>query len=550
MGYQALLFCPDERAARAVTQVLSELDFEVSLCTEPFGAVKKMMAAVFDAVVVDCENEQNATLLFKSARTAANSQSALAVAIVEGQAGVAKAFRIGANLILTKPINVEQAKGTLRVARGLLRKNEATKSSTTSAITGKPLSFSPDPSEPVSMISRSMAAQPVAPVTTTAPLTQQAAPHAAAAMPGLDPISVPAPAAVAIPAIPKAALSSPLSTATATGSGSAAATAPAPEPQPLAAPEMTIQNSLREPPEEAAAVDSAREGEEIQPSQPAFSFEVNRAKSSGSKKMLLALAALVPLAAAGYLVWMQLGLAQRFGLSGPAAAATTVVPRPISPSLPANAGNNLGASSEGPSLAASSQPATPTSADTVKADGSPDVASATGPNREEDVSQAHTGKAAAPVPGLEAPKPTNKPHPIVMRNPPTGSRDVSVPGISTMPTTGDGLPEVLSNSGPAPTPQLQTLNISQGISRGLLIKQAQPAYPADALRLGVEGPVQLLATISKTGEISSVKILSGDTRLAHAAASAVKRWKYKPYLLNGEPVEVETQVTVNFKLPR
>src|SRR5271163_4697657 len=123
MGYQALLFCPDEKAARAVTQVLSELDFTVVPCTEPFGAVKKLMGEHFDAVVVDCDNEQNATLLFKSARNTPANQSSLAVAVVEGQAGVAKAFRIGANLVLTKPINVEQAKGTLRVARGLLRKN-------------------------------------------------------------------------------------------------------------------------------------------------------------------------------------------------------------------------------------------------------------------------------------------------------------------------------------------------------------------------------------------------------------------------------------------
>ena len=73
-------------------------------------------------MVVDCDNEQNATLLFKSARNSSSNQSSLAVAVVEGQAGVAKAFRIGADLVLTKPINVEQAKGTLRVARGLLRK--------------------------------------------------------------------------------------------------------------------------------------------------------------------------------------------------------------------------------------------------------------------------------------------------------------------------------------------------------------------------------------------------------------------------------------------
>jgi protein TonB len=102
----------------------------------------------------------------------------------------------------------------------------------------------------------------------------------------------------------------------------------------------------------------------------------------------------------------------------------------------------------------------------------------------------------------------------------------------------------------APTPVLQTVNVSQGISRGLLVKTVQPNYPSVALRMRVEGPVELMATITKSGDISAVKILSGDTNLAHAAADAVKQWKYKPYLLNGEPVEIQTQVTVIFKLPK
>src|SRR5271169_2899016 len=167
MGYQALLFCPDEKTARSVTQVLGELDFTVIPCTEPFGAVKKLMAEHFDAVVVDCDNEQNATLLFKSARNTANNQSALAVAVVEGQAGVAKAFRIGANLVLTKPINVEQAKGTLRVARGLLRKGEAAKPATPAAdAAAKPAAPAPAPLKPAprAAVPAVIAARPAAPV--------------------------------------------------------------------------------------------------------------------------------------------------------------------------------------------------------------------------------------------------------------------------------------------------------------------------------------------------------------------------------------------------
>jgi len=99
-------------------------------------------------------------------------------------------------------------------------------------------------------------------------------------------------------------------------------------------------------------------------------------------------------------------------------------------------------------------------------------------------------------------------------------------------------------------PTLQTLNVSQGVSQGLLIKKVPPSYPPSALRMRIEGDVELVATIAKTGEITHVKVLSGDSQLTKAATDAVKQWKYKPYLLNGEPVEIQTQITVKFKLPQ
>ena len=102
----------------------------------------------------------------------------------------------------------------------------------------------------------------------------------------------------------------------------------------------------------------------------------------------------------------------------------------------------------------------------------------------------------------------------------------------------------------APAPVLERLTVSQGVSRGLLVKKTQPTYPPSAMQLHIEGAVELLATISKAGDISAVKILSGDPHLARAAVDAVKQWKYKPYLLNGEPVEIQTQITMNFKLPK
>ena len=95
----------------------------------------------------------------------------------------------------------------------------------------------------------------------------------------------------------------------------------------------------------------------------------------------------------------------------------------------------------------------------------------------------------------------------------------------------------------------QTLRISQGVSQGLILKRVQPIYPSQAMQMRLEGVVELQANISKTGTITGIKQLSGQAVLGRAAIDAVKQWKYKPYYLNGEPVEVQTQITVNFKLP-
>jgi protein TonB len=84
---------------------------------------------------------------------------------------------------------------------------------------------------------------------------------------------------------------------------------------------------------------------------------------------------------------------------------------------------------------------------------------------------------------------------------------------------------------------------------GLILKRVQPHYPAQAMQMRIQGPVQLQATISKTGDITNLKVVSGDGILARAAQEAVKQWKYKPYYLNGDPVEIQTQILVNFKLP-
>src|SRR5258708_20985400 len=87
MSYKSLLFCPDEKTARVVTQVLSELEFTVELSNEPFATVKRLTDEHFDALVVDCQNEQDASLLFKAGRNSSLNHSSLSVAEFGGAAG-------------------------------------------------------------------------------------------------------------------------------------------------------------------------------------------------------------------------------------------------------------------------------------------------------------------------------------------------------------------------------------------------------------------------------------------------------------------------------
>jgi len=107
------------------------------------------------------------------------------------------------------------------------------------------------------------------------------------------------------------------------------------------------------------------------------------------------------------------------------------------------------------------------------------------------------------------------------------------------------------NSTPSAVPKAATpqrVRVSQGVSQGLLLHQVKPSYPPLARQARIQGTVVLQAVIGKDGNIQGLKVVSGHPMLAPAALEAVKQWKYKPYYLNGEPVEVDTTINVNFTL--
>lgn len=121
----------------------------------------------------------------------------------------------------------------------------------------------------------------------------------------------------------------------------------------------------------------------------------------------------------------------------------------------------------------------------------------------------------------------------------------SVGGSGTAPVGnvfgGQGRPKVKVE---AP----KVVNVSAGVAVGMLVQKTTPLYPQIAKTARVQGTVVLQATISKTGAIEGLRVISGPDMLRQAAVDAVRTWRYKPYLLNNQPVEVETTVNVVFSL--
>ena len=553
MSYKSLLFCPDEKTARVVTQVLSELEFTVELSNEPFATVKTLTDEHFDALVVDCQNEQDASLLFKAARNSALNHSSLSVAVVEGQAGVAKAFRIGANLVLTKPVNIEQSKGTLRVARGLLRKGEA-KAATAAAGSVSAASVSPAktfahepapaameiPTAQAPVVAASAPAAPFAALEVEQDPTPAPEASEIALLESMPVDGKPAPAAEPMWAPKSQAALEPIA---ASPGGQAAAAAPA-----LAkTPELKLSGAAPMITNEPIVQEGSFPEAMPEISVPTFSaLETAHSSSGGGKKFLKTVAILLLLGGAGYVAWQKFqpmqylhgGTSAQTAKQTVTSAETAPAPAPVTPA-PVESGSAEAASSSalpdlgvvsstGGTSAPQHNPAAP---ETIRVQELP-------LNAEQ--------KAAA----LKA-------QPIVVQVKPGNAlaqkaqqTQLTAPALPLNASNSSAaLNSIVATEAPAPKPAPGSLRVSQGVSQGLVVKKVAPAYPPTAMQLRKEGAVELMATISKEGSVAGVRVLSGDLMLANSAVAAVKQWRYRPYLLNGEPVEIETQITVNFRLP-
>jgi protein TonB len=139
--------------------------------------------------------------------------------------------------------------------------------------------------------------------------------------------------------------------------------------------------------------------------------------------------------------------------------------------------------------------------------------------------------------------------------PDTGTADLPNIGDTCVRCGNAAVPSVLiAGSGPGMGPHVlgpkaPPVRIS-AMMEGLLIHRVEPAYPALAKIAGIQGSVVIAAVIGKDGSVENLQVVSGHPMLVKSALDAVRQWRYRPYILNGSPIEVDTQITVNFILSR
>ena len=164
-------------------------------------------------------------------------------------------------------------------------------------------------------------------------------------------------------------------------------------------------------------------------------------------------------------------------------------------------------------------------------------------------------KAVAPLNAMVAPAKVPRKVDLTKEPPPLAASTGVMSGTSLASNgVAEGVMSAISLSNapvvvakqPDKPKQPSRINISSGVAAGAILTKTAPTYPAIAKAAHVSGAVLLHAIISKAGTIESLQVVSGPEMLRANALDAVRQWRYRPYLLNGEPTEVDTTITVKF----
>jgi TonB family protein len=474
---------PDDQAVSAITGVLEEMSVTFERPLDGPSAAKKLNSQSFDLVLVDCENLPAAKLIFDVCRRSQLGTNPVPIAIVDGRAGLPTAFRLGAELILTKPVAKDQARTTIRTAVSRVRKDEPER-------TIQPLES--NPAEVAQLVPERLA-------------------QAAAAAASSAPASV-------------TENDSPVATATPVAAKThsiAEEIAPAPrsrKPEPTFFNDSILEPSKSAPPLKSLPVkpsdDPVLADLESDSPTPVFtSYKEPKKNGSGSLVALL----LVMLAGGSfYAAWMyQPGFRE-------------MVQPQIDRLL-----QTVGIESASHNAASPTQASAPLTV----------TAQATEP----------AATSALPAPDANAnPAIASTQNPATTSSDSTATSEAQVtPSAATAPATADSKKSVIAavpSDTELPGEKAAVILSSQGAEKHLLRHQP-PVYPAEARKQRIEGTVVLKAVVSEGGKVEGVRLVEGDPTLATAAISAVKQWRYRPYLREGKAQPFQTIVLVEFQRP-
>ncbi len=563
----ALLLSPDDQAVNAITGVLEEMSVTCERPLDGVSAAQKLNSQTFDLVLVDCENLPAAKLIFDVCRRGKNGHNPVPIAIVDGRAGLPTAFRLGAELILTKPVAKDQARTTIRTAVSRVRKDTPADEVASFQASSLPL--------PTGITATSIVKEDHAKAATAAASSQLTS--FSDPVPSFPPVAARTslsatdelPAAAAPAKLGLRSVSSSLPEFFEPASTPKDSPSPAPKP-PVTLSDDPVMAELERAEMEAAlaetqATAAQKEGQKAEaetakaapghtnaPSDaPVFSYQQKQKKPRGA---FVALMVLVIVAGGFYAAWMYqpgfrafaqpqvdrvlalVGMALTPTQTQQAHPQSPVPPAPVPATAPAVAATPSAADPNASTTA--TDPAATTAA--PAASSSPASATVTTVPTPTSVSQGAIVSPAASQPAVTPP-------PTVIKLD-MGKTAASKPAETKKPELKKASLPAAPLDTPLPGENSAIILSSKGAEKRLA-HSVPPKYPAEARSAGAEGTVVLKEVVDEDGKVVGVRLVEGNVELATAAMQAVKQWRYRPYVRDGKAQAFQTVVIVDFQKP-
>ena len=550
----ALLLSPDDQAVSAITGVLEEMSVTCERPLDGASAAQRINSHGFDLVLVDCENLPAAKLIFDVCRRGKSGNNPVPIAIVDGRAGLPTAFRLGAELILTKPVAKDQARSTIRTAVSRVRKEPQTHESVPPQPASAAISSAAVSSAAVTE-ERALAAAAAAGSSQLTSFADPAPSFVPTAAPSVAPTAAPSVALVVASSVAPAALAATLSASTVTAKmhsdvDEIDATPAAPKlnakPASSSAPSLPESSSLLSESTSAPTVsENWKAGRPLRPSDDPVLAELEEKELAESQRKSSGPSKAGPGKAAP---------AQAAAKSGAPAFTSSSHPQGrhkrrmlVALLMLALAGGGFYAVwTYQPGFRAIAQP----QIDRMLALAGMGLPPAPAPIPTKRSTQLAAATTAAPAPKAATDQnKTPATAPDSKTSSPTGSATVSPTTSATKPSDSKKDATVAASSGAELPGESSALILSSKGAENRLAYSVAPKYPVEARSGAAEGTVVLKEVVDENGKVEGVRLVEGNAVLAAAAINAVKQWRYRPYVRDGKAQPFQTVVLVDFQRP-